>query len=202
MTDSTPPNEPPSEEPKKVDRDTIEKFRPYLSILAQTKFQAKLQSKLDTSDIVQQTMLQAYQSFEQFSGKTEAELAGWLRQILANIIARSIRDLGRGKRDVQRERSIDAELQQSSMRLGGILADNGQATPSQNVMRDEMAAKLARALMELPDDQRHAILGKYWQSLSSAEIGVQLDRSAEAVAGLLYRGLKRLREIMLEASPQ
>jgi RNA polymerase sigma-70 factor, ECF subfamily len=202
MSDSTPPNEPPSEEPKRVDRDTIEKFRPYLSILAQTKFQAKLQSKLDTSDIVQQTMLQAYQSFEQFRGKTEAELAGWLRQILANIISRSLRDLGRGKRDIQRERSIDAELQQSSMRLGGLLADNGQVTPSQNVMRDEIAAKLAGALMELPDDQRQAILGKYWHGLASTEIGDQLSRSPEAVAGLLYRGLKRLREIMVEVPPK
>jgi RNA polymerase sigma-70 factor, ECF subfamily len=202
MSDSTPPNEPPSEEPKRVDRDTIEKFRPYLSILAQTKFQAKLQSKLDTSDIVQQTMLQAYQSFEQFRGKTEAELAGWLRQILANIISRSLRDLGRGKRDIQRERSIDAELQQSSMRLGGLLADNGQVTPSQNVMRDEIAAKLAGALMELPDDQRQAILGKYWHGLASTEIGDQLNRSPEAVAGLLYRGLKRLREIMVEVPPK
>lgn len=202
MSASNPPNEPPSEEPKKVERDSIEKFRPYLSILAQTKFQAKLQSKLDTSDIVQQTMLQAYQSFEQFRGKTEAEMAAWLRQILANIISRNLRDLGRGKRDIQRERSIDAELQQSSMRLGGILADHGQVTPSQNVMRDETAAKLASALMELPDDQRLAILGKYWHGLSSAEIGNQLNRSAEAVAGLLYRGLKRLRENMIEAPPQ
>lgn len=202
MSASNPPNEPPSEEPKKVERDSIEKFRPYLSILAQTKFQAKLQSKLDTSDIVQQTMLQAYQSFEQFRGKTEAEMAAWLRQILANIISRNLRDLGRGKRDIQRERSIDAELQQSSMRLGGILADHGQVTPSQNVMRDETAAKLARALMELPDDQRLAILGKYWHGLSSAEIGNQLNRSAEAVAGLLYRGLKRLRENMIEAPSQ
>lgn len=202
MSASNPPNEPPSEEPKKVERDSIEQFRPYLSILAQTKFQAKLQSKLDTSDIVQQTMLQAYQSFEQFRGKTEAEMAAWLRQILANIISRNLRDLGRGKRDIQRERSIDAELQQSSMRLGGILADHGQVTPSQNVMRDETAAKLASALMELPDDQRLAILGKYWHGLSSAEIGNQLNRSAEAVAGLLYRGLKRLRENMIEAPPQ
>lgn len=202
MSASNPPNEPPSEEPKKVERDSIEKFRPYLSILAQTKFQAKLQSKLDTSDIVQQTMLQAYQSFEQFRGKTEAEMAAWLRQILANIISRNLRDLGRGKRDIQRERSIDAELQQSSMRLGGILADHGQVTPSQNVMRDETAAKLASALMELPDDQRLAILGKYWHGLSSAEIGNQLNRSAEAVAGLLYRGLKRLRENMIEVPPQ
>jgi DNA-directed RNA polymerase specialized sigma24 family protein len=56
--------------------------------------------------------------------------------------------------------------------------------------------------MELPDDQRQAILGKYWHGLASTEIGDQLNRSPEAVAGLLYRGLKRLREIMVEAPPK
>jgi RNA polymerase sigma-70 factor (ECF subfamily) len=145
---------------------------------------------------VQQTMLNAYQSWEQFRGKTEAELAAWLRQILANIIARNIRDLGRGKRDIQRERSIDADLQQSSMQLGKLLADQSQSTPSQIVMQEERAATLATALMELPEDQRQAILGKYWHGLSSNEIGDQLQRSPEAVAGLLYRGLKKLRQIM------
>ncbi|MEY4565346.1 MAG: polymerase sigma factor SigW [Planctomycetota bacterium] len=181
--------------------DDIERFRPYLRVLAQTRFQTKFQSKLDASDIVQQTMLNAYQSWEQFRGKSDAELAGWLRQILANLIIRNTRDMGRGKRDVQRERSIDAELQQSSMRLGKLLADPGQVTPSQMVMKEERAAVLARALMELPDDQREAILGKYWHGQSSAEIGEQLQRSPEAVAGLLYRGLKKLREVMGQATP-
>lgn len=180
--------------------DDIERFRPYLKVLAQTRFQTKFQSKLDASDIVQQTMLNAYQSWEQFRGKSDAELAGWLRQILANLIIRNTRDMGRGKRDVQRERSIDAELQQSSMQLGKLLADPGQGTPSQMVMKEERAAELARALMELPDDQREAILGKYWHGQSSAEIGEQLQRSPEAVAGLLYRGLKKLREVMGQAS--
>jgi len=176
--------------------DDIERFRPYLRVLAQTRFQTKFQSKLDASDIVQQTMLNAYQSWEQFRGKSDAELAGWLRQILANLIIRNTRDMGRGKRDVERERSIDAALQQSSMQLGKLLADPGQGTPSQVVMKEERAAELAQALMELPDDQREAIMGKYWHGQSSAEIGEQLQRSPEAVAGLLYRGLKKLREVM------
>ncbi len=196
MSDSSSPNESTAQNQGAVDRGAIERFRPYLSVLAQTRFQYKLQSKLDTSDIVQQTMLNAYQSWEQFRGKTEAELAAWLRQILANIIARNLRDLGRGKRDIHRERSIDADLQQSSMQLGKLLADQAQNTPSQIVMQEERAASLAMALMELPEDQRQAILGKYWHGLSSSEIGDQLQRSPEAVAGLLYRGLKKLRQIM------
>ena len=196
MSDSSSPNESTAQSQAAVDRGAIERFRPYLNVLAQTRFQYKLQSKLDTSDIVQQTMLNAYQSWEQFRGKTEAELAAWLRQILANIIARNLRDLGRGKRDIHRERSIDADLQQSSMQLGKLLADQAQNTPSQIVMQEERAASLATALMELPEDQRQAILGKYWHGLSSSEIGDQLQRSPEAVAGLLYRGLKKLRQIM------
>jgi RNA polymerase sigma-70 factor (ECF subfamily) len=180
--------------------DDIERFRPYLRVLAQTRFQTKFQGKLDASDIVQQTMLNAYQSWEQFRGKSDAELAGWLRQILANLIIRNTRDMGRGKRDIQRERSIDAALQESSMQLGKLLADPGQGTPSQVVMKEERAAELAQALMELPDDQREAIMGKYWHGQTSAEIGEQLQRSPEAVAGLLYRGLKKLREVMGQAT--
>jgi RNA polymerase sigma-70 factor (ECF subfamily) len=145
-------------------------------------------------------MLNAYQSWEQFRGKSDAELAGWLRQILANLIIRNTRDMGRGKRDIQRERSIDAALQESSMQLGKLLADPGQGTPSQVVMKEERAAELAQALMELPDDQREAIMGKYWHGQTSAEIGEQLQRSPEAVAGLLYRGLKKLREVMGQAT--
>ena len=44
-------------------------------------------------------------------------MAAWLRQILANNLANAVRDLGRAKRDVGRERSLEAALDTSSSRL-------------------------------------------------------------------------------------
>src|SRR5262245_34511092 len=86
----------------------LERYRSYLRVLARLQLDPRLQGKLDGSDVVQQTLLHAFQAREQFRGRGEAEMAGWLRQILANQLANAIRDLKRAKRDANRERSLDA----------------------------------------------------------------------------------------------
>src|SRR5262245_31447323 len=83
--------------------ETLERYRAYLRLLARLHLDRRLQGKLDPSDVVQQTFLQAYRALDQFRGRTEAELAAWLRQILAHNLAHAARDLGRDKRDVARE---------------------------------------------------------------------------------------------------
>ena len=46
-----------------------------------------LQAKLDPSDVVQQTLLKAHQNWDQFRGSNDAELAAWLRSILARHVS-------------------------------------------------------------------------------------------------------------------
>jgi RNA polymerase sigma-70 factor (ECF subfamily) len=65
--------------------------RSYSHLLAQLNLAPALRSKIDASDVVQQTMLQAHQAFAQFRGKTEEELRAWLRQILARNLNRLYR---------------------------------------------------------------------------------------------------------------
>src|ERR1700730_7225748 len=101
---------------------SLERFRSYLRLLAGLQLDPRLQAKLDPSDLVQQTMLQAYQALDQFRGQTEAELAARVRQMLARTLANATRDLGRAKRDVARERSLQATLEESSARLEAWLA--------------------------------------------------------------------------------
>src|SRR5579885_672319 len=108
--------------PGKTDGQELERFRAYLRLLARLHLDPRLRGKLDASDVVQQTMLQAFQARAGFRGSTEAELAAWLRQILARNLAHAARDLGRDKRDVARERSLEQALGQSSHRLGLWLA--------------------------------------------------------------------------------
>src|SRR6478672_7086880 len=92
----------------------LEEFRAYLRVLARTQVDDRLQSKIDLSGVVQQTLLEAHRSSERFSGRSEAEVAAWLRRALANNLTDEVRRLAVGKRDVGRERSLESALEQSS----------------------------------------------------------------------------------------
>lgn len=182
----------PENDPNMVELD-LEQHRDYLRILARLQLSPALRGKLDPSDVVQFTLLKAHQAIGQFRGRTTAELAAWLRQILARTLANATRDQGRGRRDVARERSLERALEESSAQLGAWLAAE-QSSPSQRAVRDEQALLVVGALARLPEAQREALLLKHCQGWSLAEIGRHLDRSPTAVASLLQRGLKQLRD--------
>ena len=173
----------------------LDRYRAYLRLLARLNLDPRLRGKLDPSDIVQQTLLQAFQGLTQFRGKTPGELAAWLRQILARNLAMAVRDFKRGKRDVARERSIEQAIDASSSRLDAWLTSE-ETSPGQQAIANEQALRLADALEALPDAQREALVLQHWQGWSLAQIGQHLGRSPEAAAGLIKRGLKRLRELL------
>jgi RNA polymerase sigma-70 factor (ECF subfamily) len=174
-------------------RPRLEEFREYLRLLARVHVGDQLRVKLDPSDIVQQTLLEAHRKRNQFRGTTQAEMAGWLRQMLACTLADAIRALGRAKRDVARERSLEEAIDQSSKRIDAWLAAE-QSSPSQCATRGEESVRLAEALAKLPDAQRDAVTRRYCQGQSLAEISQQMGRTPAAVSGLLRRGTKQLRD--------
>lgn len=175
----------------------IERFRSYLLLLARIKLDRKVRGKLDASDVVQQTLLEAHQAMESFRGDDTAAQAAWLRQILARNLANAVRDLTRAKRDVRKERALHADLDTSASQLEGLLAA-GESSPSQKMERHERALRLAEALAKLPESQRDAVVLRHFQGLSLADIAGQLDCTTAAVTGLLQRGLKNLRKSLAE----
>ncbi len=175
------------------DSAALELYRAYLHLLARLQLDRRLQAKVDASDIVQQTLLQAIRGANEFRGRTDAEMAAWLRQILAHNLAGAIRDLGRQRRDVRRERPIQADVERSSARLESWLAAD-QTSPSQRAVRGEQAVQLADALADLPDAQREALTLHHLQEWTLDQIAGHLGRSPAAVAGLIKRGLRTLRD--------
>jgi RNA polymerase sigma-70 factor, ECF subfamily len=124
-------------------------------------------------------------------------MAGWLRRMLACNLADALRAFSRGKRDIDRERSLHAALDESSVRIESWLQAE-QSSPSQKAQRTEDILRLVEALAELPEAQREAVVLHYWQGLTLAQVAAQLGRTAPAVAGLLQRGLKSLRTLLAE----
>ena len=99
----------------------LERHRPYLTLLAHAHLNRRYSARLDTLDIVQQTLLNAFLKRDEFRGSTEAELAAWLREILKNKLADALRDRQRDKRDVRRECSFDEGIDASFSRTEGWL---------------------------------------------------------------------------------
>src|SRR5947209_20421229 len=180
-------------DPEPADQDrALECYREYLALLARLQLDPRLQGKIDLSGVVQQTLLEAHRALPRFQAQDPAQKAAWLRRILANNLADEIRKLGTRKRDLARERSLEAALDESSSRLELWLAAN-QSSPSQQLVRQEQALRLAAALADLPEAQREALVLQHWHGWTLAEIAAHMGRSKAAVAGLLKRGLQELR---------
>jgi RNA polymerase sigma-70 factor (ECF subfamily) len=172
-----------------------EQYRDYLRLLARLQLDPRLQGKLDPSDLVQETLAKAHERQDQFRGATAAERAAWLRTILSNTMADAIRKYTAGARAVGRERSLEAEVERSSVRLEAWLASE-RSSPSAHAVRQEQLLRLAHALAELPRDQRVALELKHLKGCSVAEVADRMGRTKAAVVGLLYRGLQQLRALL------
>jgi RNA polymerase sigma-70 factor (ECF subfamily) len=164
-------------------------------LLARSHIGTRFQARLDPSDLVQQTLLDAHQKQAQLRGSTRGECIAWLKQILANNLADAVRGLARAKRDIARERSLDEQVGDSFSRVDGWLVA-AQSSPSQLAVRSEELLAMADSLTGLPETQREAIVLHHLQGLPLAEVARQLGKTPAAVAGLLHRGLKRLRELL------
>jgi len=174
----------------------LESYRNYLRLLARTGIDHSLQGKADPSDLVQETLLKAHQHFEQFRGQTEAELAAWLRQILA----RNLTDLARrfriaDARQVARERSLEEMLGHSSAALNNLLVGRG-SSPSQSAERREMSVVLADALADMSADSREVIILRSIEERDWDDVAQKMGRSPGAVRLLWARALKRLRPLI------
>ncbi|MBX7073032.1 MAG: sigma-70 family RNA polymerase sigma factor [Pirellulales bacterium] len=176
---------------RSAEADSLEQYRGYLRLLASQQIAARFRGKLDPSGIVQDTLFEAHRELAGGLVVPSAERLAWLRKILANNLADEVRKITADKRDVGREVSLQQAIEQSSQRLEQWLArDLAPGAPAELA---EQVLQLVAALARLPEAQREAVALHYWSGLPLAEIAQRLDRSRDAVAGLLKRGLRQLR---------
>jgi RNA polymerase sigma-70 factor (ECF subfamily) len=168
---------------------SLDRYREYLHLLARLQLGPGLRGQVDPSDVVQEALVKAHQKVEQFRGRTDGELAAWLRRILANSLIDAVR---KTQRQAAVLRTLEAELDQSSARLEAWLAAQ-QSSPSEQAVRQEELFHLAEALGQLPEDQRTAVEMHYLREAPLAEIAAAMQRTEPSVAGLLRRGLEKLR---------
>jgi RNA polymerase sigma-70 factor (ECF subfamily) len=166
-------------------------YRPYLKLLAERQLAGRLSQRVDASDIVQQTFLEARRDLNQFHGASADDFLAWLTRLLHNNVSQTIRDnVFAAKRSVRREQPQPGGNESTAVWQEPAAAIS---SPSQRAMRGEAAVELARLLETLPADQREAVRLRHLEGWSLAAIATHMDRSIVATAGLIKRGLQALR---------
>jgi RNA polymerase sigma-70 factor (ECF subfamily) len=172
----------------------FESCRSYLAIIARTQMESWMHAKVDASDIVQETLLEAHRDFGRFHGGTAGEWLAWLRGILANNSADLIRKYrGTEKRQTRREVPLRAGSDESAVRGVAELADSVE-TPSVQLMRQERELHLADAIVQLAPDYQEVIVLRNLQRLPFDEVAQRMGRSRPAVQMLWMRAIRKLQE--------
>ena len=168
----------------------FEACRSFVAVTARVQLHRRLQTKVDPSDLVQQSMLEAHRGFENFRGRTPEEWLAWLKQIVQhNVLDVDKHYRGTNRRDLRRERRIsDPTLSHADCSP----ADPGPS-PSQLFSKAERELQVAVAIESLPEDYRQVVLLRNLERLSFDDVAERMNRTRGACQMLWMRAVEQLR---------
>ena len=173
----------------------MERYRPLLRELANQVSEPRLRSKLDRSDLVQETCLDAVRGFSNLRATDRKQFGLWLRTLLTNNLnSLRRRYLGAQKRNSAAEQSLSDMADRSR---GGspeykhtLAAEN---LPVERAVLAERVERLHRILQNLPQPLQALLKWRFEEGLPFSQIAQRVDRSEDAVRMLVNRCLARLR---------
>jgi RNA polymerase sigma-70 factor (ECF subfamily) len=171
--------------------------RQYLAVVAAAHAPGGVQSKVDASDLVQQTLLEAHRDFARFEGRTTAEWLAWLRRILAHNAADAARHYrGTAKRSAGREVPLGSTGDDGP--VGAPEPAALEPSPSQQVALHDRELRVVAALAQLSPDHQRVIVLRNLERLPFDEVASRMDRTRPAVQMLWMRAIRKLQEIVPE----
>jgi RNA polymerase sigma-70 factor, ECF subfamily len=144
----------------------------------------------DAEDLLQETFLRAFSAYESFEPGTN--LKAWLYRILMNTYISSYRKQKRSPQTVSSDEVEDFSLYRH------IIDEGGAKTPEAQVLESIPDEDVKRALEELPEQFRMAVLLADVEGFSYKEIADITDTSIGTVMSRLHRGRKALQKALWE----
>lgn len=141
-----------------------------------------LGSNSEVEDIAQQVFIRVWRSAARYV--PQAKFTTWLLKIARNLVFNEMR---RSKRHV----SVPLQSEAGAKEIP-VKTDPAQA-PDRSLLDRELEQAIAKAIAELPDTQRMAVVLRRYQDLSYEEIADVLDLSVPAVKSVLFRARTELR---------
>ena len=173
--------------------------RSYVAVIARVQLHRRLLAKVDPSDLVQQSLLEAHRGFDDFRGQTPQDWLGWLKHVVQhNAMDADKHYRGAARRDLSREQSMTPADGSTSHAPWSPV--DPSPSPSQFVLKSEAELRLAAAMEQLSDDYRQVILLRNLERLPFDEVAQQMDRSRGACQMLWARAVEQLRTILQDGS--
>jgi RNA polymerase sigma-70 factor (ECF subfamily) len=177
-----------------LDRQTLDRYLPFIRMrVRQLELDPRLRGRLGESDLVNDAVVKALAAWDGRRGQSEGELLRWLQAVVHDACVDAIRYHTAGKRDVARERVLEAARNESSASLREYL-EAATSGPSKQAMRQEALLRLAEAVAGLPDDQRDVVILHYLLGSKLADIAAELGKPEGTVGYLLFVARRTLKD--------
>jgi RNA polymerase sigma-70 factor (ECF subfamily) len=173
----------------------LEEFRAYLETLTCIQIDPRLRGQVRQSDIVQNTLVEAWKQLDSLLMLDDAARKRRLRRMLINNLLDRVREVTAACRDAR----LELSLEESAYRLKGQLIAEDRSPIEQVEQAEEkelLRERVLEALAQLPERERDALILQKYHDWTLAQIAEHLGCTAGAVAGLHARGLKRLRQLL------
>lgn len=139
----------------------------------------------DALDCTQEAMLRIFRAMGSFKG--QSSFATWVYRITMNTCLDELR-----RRKVRVSSSLDALLDSGFSPAGDI-----EDTPEHYAVASEQRRSLEKAIANLPEDMRSAIVLRDVQGFSYEEIADMLSANVGTIKSRISRGREKLREALM-----
>ena len=175
----------------------FERHRTHLRQLIEGRTDSRLRARIDPSDVVQETHLEAFRRLADYLERQPMPFHLWLRKMAYERLLNLRRDhVTAARRSVTREVPLPDPL---SLQLARRLLPGGSShgSPAARLARGELAAQMRQALAQLPDDDREILLLRYLDNLSNQECAALLEITPATASKRHGRAILRLHKVLL-----
>jgi RNA polymerase sigma-70 factor (ECF subfamily) len=175
----------------------FERYRERLRRMIAMRLDKRLAARVDPSDVVQDTMKDAFKRLPEYLADPQVSFYPWLRRIAWDRLADMHRShLTAEKRSVLKEQSWSPNLNDESVAELAHSIVASSVNPGRRAMLAEMQARTKAALMQLKPHDREILVLRYLEQLEVEEIAAVLGISQTAVTSRHLRALQRLRRLL------
>ena len=141
-----------------------------------------LGSNSEVEDIAQQVFIRVWKSAGLYTPR--AKITTWLLKITRNLVFNELRR-------TRRRAQVPIQTEPDAAEIP--LKDETNPTPDASLLENELQEAIEKAITELPERQRMALVLRRYEELNYEQIADILDLSVPAVKSILFRARTELR---------